>query len=120
MARLGQMDSFPANKMGSAIPAGKGQIRNLNKACVGCVQAIVRGKGCSLMGMLTLSVLLSGTARSMPEPTFCLRLKAEPAGKQSLEFLGRPGQSETKGFGTRGSLEVCLYCQGSQEDWLKR
>lgn len=60
--------------MRSAIPAGKGQIRNSDKGTV--VRAVStccgKGKGCSLIVMLSLSLLLSVTARLIPESAVCL------------------------------------------------
>lgn len=60
--------------MRSAIPARKGQIRNSDKGTVVWAASTYCGKGkdCSLIGMLSLSLLPSATARLTPEPGVCL------------------------------------------------
>lgn len=70
MAGTEQIDSSLANKMGSTVPAGRGQIRNQTKGQQSglCPEAIVKRKGCNLIVMFTSGLPLAGTARLTMQP----------------------------------------------------
>lgn len=135
-ARTGKVDSSLANKVGSAITAERGQIRNSDKGqwyglCPSCGQRKGPQLHCpTLIGLATLRGSAADCRACLPPgwwgSSFICRLKAAPSGKQWLGILmstkmetvrvsqtGNRGRSRWKGW-----LWVCCNYQGvKRTDW---
>lgn len=116
--------------MGSAVPAGKGQIRGAwtLRGGVGCVPDCGQRTRLQLAcrAHIGLAALTDSEAASQSLPSgwvmglfIISRLKAEPVGQQKLEFLCHPRRRqgkmdlEPREFRIKRLLSVCCNDQGS-------